>query len=114
MTDVKAKQGFDPIVVELKATLLKKSVEAFSQGGDGVLRYQGQLCVPDVDGLREQILEEAHSSLYSIHPGATKMYDVLWKVYWWNWMKKDIAELVDKYLNCQQVKVEHYNPGGLT
>ncbi|KAH0685610.1 hypothetical protein KY290_017106 [Solanum tuberosum] len=53
VTDVKAKQGLDPILVELKEAVLKKSVEAFSQGGDKVLRYQGQLCVPTVDELRE-------------------------------------------------------------
>ncbi|WMV19134.1 hypothetical protein MTR67_012519 [Solanum verrucosum] len=47
--DVKAKQGLDPILVELKETVLKKFVETFSQGGDGVLRYQGRLCVPNVD-----------------------------------------------------------------
>jgi len=70
---VKSKQDLDPLMVELKESVLKKSVEVFSQRGDGVLRYQGRLCVPDVDGLREQILEEAHSSRYSIHPGATKM-----------------------------------------
>ncbi|XP_070050863.1 uncharacterized protein [Nicotiana tomentosiformis] len=45
-----------------------------SIGEDGVLRLQGRLCVPKVDDVRERILEEAHSSRYSIHPGATKMY----------------------------------------
>ena len=29
-------------------------------------------------------------------------------------MKKDIAEYVAKCPNCQQVKVEHLKPGGLT
>ncbi|XP_070009965.1 uncharacterized protein [Nicotiana sylvestris] len=33
-------------------------------GDDGVLRIQGKICVPNVDGLRELILEEAHSSRY--------------------------------------------------
>ncbi|KAH0650386.1 hypothetical protein KY284_030298 [Solanum tuberosum] len=92
---------------ELKEVVLKKSVEAFSQGGDGVLRYQGQLCVPNVDDLREQILSEDHSSRYSIHPGATKMYRHLREVYWWNDMKKDISKFVAKCPNCKQVKVEH-------
>ena len=36
-----------------------------------VLRYQGLLCVQNMDGLREQILEEAHDFRYSIYPGAT-------------------------------------------
>jgi len=43
-------------------------------GDNGVLRMQGWICVPNVDGLRELIPEEAHSSRYSIHPGVAKMY----------------------------------------
>lgn len=46
-------------------------------GDDGVLRLQGRVCVPNVDGLRKLILEEAHNSRYSIHPGAAKMYQDL-------------------------------------
>ncbi|KAH0652788.1 hypothetical protein KY289_030466 [Solanum tuberosum] len=99
---------------ELKEVVLKKSVEAFSQEGDGVLRYQGRLCVPNVDDLREQILSEDHNSRYSIHPGATKMYRHLREFYWWNDMKKDIAGFVAKYPNCKQVKVEHQKSGGLS
>ncbi|XP_070036997.1 uncharacterized protein [Nicotiana tomentosiformis] len=59
---------------------------------NGVLRLQGRFCVPIVDDLREAILEKAHSSLYSIHPGATKIYRDLRQHYWWRWMKKDIVE----------------------
>ncbi|WMV41696.1 hypothetical protein MTR67_035081 [Solanum verrucosum] len=99
---------------ELKEAVLRKSVEAFSQGGDGVLRYQGRLCVPNVDDLREQILSEAYSSRYFIHPGATKMYSDLREIYWWNGMKKDIAGFVAKCPNYQQEKVEHKKPGGLS
>ncbi|WMV54702.1 hypothetical protein MTR67_048087 [Solanum verrucosum] len=94
---VKSKQGIDPVFVELKKSILKKSVEAFSQEVDGLLRYQGRLCVLDVDGLREQILEEAHSSRYSIHSRATKMYSDIPEVYWWNRMKKDITRFVAKF-----------------
>ncbi|WMV19110.1 hypothetical protein MTR67_012495 [Solanum verrucosum] len=57
--------------------------------------------------LRQQILTEAHNSRYSIHPGATKMYCDLREVFWWNCMKRDIADFVAKCCNCQQVKVEH-------
>ena len=46
---VKVKQGLDPILVERKEVVLKKFVKAFSQGRDGVLRYQGRLYVPDVE-----------------------------------------------------------------
>ena len=76
------------------------------------MRYQGRLCVPNVDVLRNRILEEAHWSRYSIHPGSTKMYHDLRVVFWLEGLKKDIAEFVDKCPNCHQVKDEHQNPGG--
>ncbi|KAH0711565.1 hypothetical protein KY289_007524 [Solanum tuberosum] len=113
MSEVKEKQDQDPILLELKANVQKQRVLAFEQGGDGALRYQGRLCVPMVGRLQEKIMEEAHSSRYSIHPGSTKMYRDLREVYWWNGMKKGIAEFVAKCPNCQQVKVEHQRPGGL-
>ncbi|KAH0764885.1 hypothetical protein KY285_000756 [Solanum tuberosum] len=74
VVEVKEKQDSDPILLELKVAAQKQTFEIFSQGGDGVLRYQGRLCVPDVGELRQHILVEAHNSIYSIHPGATKMY----------------------------------------
>ena len=77
------------------------------------MRYQGRSCVPNEDGLRNRILEEAHWSRYSIHPGSTKMYHDLRVVFWLEGLKKDIAEFVVKCPNCQQVKVEHQKLGGL-
>ena len=61
-------------MLELKGVVHNQKVEVFSQEGDGVLRYQGRLCVPDVGKLRQYILAEAHNSRYSIHLGVTKMY----------------------------------------
>ena len=80
----------------------------------GQNRYQGILCVPNVGDLRQHILAEAHNSRYSIHPSYTKMYRDLREVYWWNGMKRDIADFVSKFPNCQQVKVEHQKLGGMT
>ncbi|XP_070009385.1 uncharacterized protein [Nicotiana sylvestris] len=76
-----------------------------------------RLCVPNVDGLRERILEEAHSSRYSIHLGATNMYRDLRQHYWWWRMKKDIVEYVVRCLNRQQVKLTksaHFIPVATT
>ena len=55
----------------------------------------------NVDELRKEIMEEAHFSAYSIHPGSTKMYHDLKDTYWWNGMKRDIAEFISKCLTCQ-------------
>lgn len=57
---MKSKQHLHPLLIELKETILSKFNESFSQGEDGVFRHQGRLCVPDVDELRELIMEEAH------------------------------------------------------
>ena len=79
---------------------------------DSVLRHGSRLCVPDSDGLRDQILDEAHKSAYSVHPGSTKMYHDLKGTYWWSGMKKNAAKYVSKCLICQQVKLEHQRPFG--
>ncbi|XP_070055205.1 uncharacterized protein [Nicotiana tomentosiformis] len=81
-------------------------------GDDSVLRMQCRLCVPNVNGLHELILQEAHSLQYSIHSGASKMYQDLRQHYWWRRRKKDIVEYVARCLNCQQVEYEHQCPGG--
>ena len=96
-------------LVELKKVVLQKSVEAFSKGDmvslDITVGYVFQMYY-----LREQILTEDHSSRYCIHPRATKMYCELREVYWWNEMKKDIVEFMDKCPHYQKVKVEHKKP----
>ena len=50
-----------------------KNNESFSQGKDGVIRYQERLCVSDVDGLSDQNYDEAPGSRYFIYTGSTKM-----------------------------------------
>ena len=63
-----------------------------------------------MDNLREEILEEAHFTAYSVHPGAIKMYHIIRDLYWWDRLKKDVADYVSKCLTCQQVKAEHQKP----
>lgn len=63
-----------------------------------------------MDGIRQKILDKAHSFKYSLHPGSTKIYIDLRDVYWWNDMNKDIKSYVMKYANGQQVKMGHQSP----
>ena len=39
VSDVKAKQDLDPVMVDLKMLVSEKFIKAFSQGEDGALRY---------------------------------------------------------------------------
>lgn len=58
-------------------------------------------------GTRQILIDEAHKSKFSIHPGATKMYLDLRHSYWWPCMKRDISWFVERCLTCRKVKVEH-------
>ncbi|GJT10563.1 reverse transcriptase domain-containing protein [Tanacetum coccineum] len=68
---------------------------------------------PLISDVRTMIMDEAHATRYSIHPGADKMYYDLRDMYWWPGMKKDITTYVSKCLTCSKVKAEHQRPSGL-
>ena len=57
VVEVREKQESDPIFLKLKGGVNNQRVEVFSQEGDGVLCYQGRLCVPDVGELRKHSLQ---------------------------------------------------------
>ena len=75
--------------------------------------FHDRVCVSKDAELIQKILHEAHSGCLQVHPGSTKMYNDLKKIYWWNGMKRDISEFIAKCLICQQVKAEHQVPSGL-
>ncbi|XP_072065771.1 uncharacterized protein [Arachis hypogaea] len=90
-----------------------KRREEFTKDDEGLWRYKGRICIPDVGSLRRDLLLEAHNSGFSIHPGSTKMYYDLKKMFWWPGMKGDVATVVSKCLTCQKVKIEHQKPLGM-
>jgi hypothetical protein len=102
----------------LKAENLKKETlqhleKEFETRSDGVCYFKNKVWIPKVDLLRTMILNEAHQSRYSIHPGADKMYNELREYYWWPGLKKDVALYVSKCLTCARIKAEHQKPSGL-
>jgi hypothetical protein len=46
----------------------------FRKDDQGIVWFNNRIVVPKNDEIRQQILDEAHLSRYSIHPGSTKMY----------------------------------------
>ncbi|GJW86919.1 putative reverse transcriptase domain-containing protein [Tanacetum coccineum] len=80
---------------------------------DNGIYFVDRIWIPVVGGIRKLIMDEAHTSKYSVHPGADKMYYDLRDLYWWPSMKKDIAEYVSKCLTCSNVKAEHQKPSSL-
>jgi hypothetical protein len=50
--------------------------------------------VPNDPEIKKLILQEAHDSPYSIHPGNTKMYMDVKERFWWVSIKREIAEYI--------------------
>ena len=79
----------------------------FSIDDQGVVRFKNRLVVPSREELRRKILDEAHHSKLSIHPGSNKMYHDLRHLYWWSNMKQDITKYVVECDTCGRVKADH-------
>ncbi|GJT43785.1 putative reverse transcriptase domain-containing protein [Tanacetum coccineum] len=88
-------------------------VQQMERKEDEILYFMDRIWVPLVGGVRTIIMDEAHKTRYSVHPGADKMYHDLRDMYWWPGMKRDIATYVSKCLTCSKVKAEHQRPSGL-
>ncbi|KAF3634551.1 hypothetical protein FXO38_25066 [Capsicum annuum] len=107
------------IVADALSRLSMGSIAHVEEGKKELARdvqYLARLGVRLLDlaeGSTLRLMAESQGTWYSIHPSTTKMYLDLWEIYWWNGMKKDIAELVAKCATCEKVKVEHQRPDGV-
>ncbi|KAL0291142.1 UNVERIFIED_CONTAM: Transposon Tf2-12 polyprotein [Sesamum calycinum] len=109
---IKEARTRDPFLLRMRGKLKQGKKSNFSVRADGVIVNGERIGVTDADGLRKKILQEAHNAPYAMHLGTTKMYRNLKPYYWWQTMKKDVAEFVAKCITCQQVKAEHQAPAG--
>ena len=66
----------------------------FSIYEDGALRFGSRVCVLNDPLIKNEILEEAHYSPYTIHLSGIKYHD-LRENFLWNNMKREIAHFVE-------------------
>ena len=71
---IRLKQHDDIMLEQKRADINSQTVMEFTVRDDGALRFKDRYCVPDDSDLKRQIREEAHNTLYSVHPGGDKMY----------------------------------------
>ena len=71
----------------LKEKISNRAPTDFKVDNAGVIWFKNRLVVPKVPELRRQILDEAHTTRYSIHLGSNKMYQDLKQRFWWTKMK---------------------------
>ena len=110
---IREAQKTDKEIAEIKETMSNGKAKGFCEDEHRTLWFEDRIYVPNDPEVRKLILQEAHDSPYSIHPGNTKMYLDLKESFWWTGMKKDIAEYVAVCDVCQRVKAEHQKPAGL-
>jgi hypothetical protein len=111
--EIRKGQIGDVKIQEIKDLITEGRGPDFTEDEQGTVWFKNRICVPDIDSLQETILKEAHDSVYSIHPGSTKMYQDLKQKYWWYGLKRDVAAHVAMCDVCQRVKAEHQRPARL-
>ncbi len=76
--------------------------------GDGP---PGRLFVPNP--LRSEVLQWAHASLPSGHPGTMKTCKLIQRKFWWPRLQRDVQEFVAACSVCAQNKEPRTHPHGL-
>ncbi|KAA0040368.1 ty3-gypsy retrotransposon protein [Cucumis melo var. makuwa] len=104
----------DPYLVKKHRLVEVGQGEDFFISSDDGLTFDGRLYMPEDSAVKTELLTEAHSSPFTIHPGSTKMYQDLRCVYWWRNMKREVADFVSRCLVCQQLKAPRQKPAGLS
>ena len=101
--------------VQIIKEMLNQKIEkykCFRQDSKGTLWFEDRLVVPKNEDLWRKILDEAHLSKFSMHPGSDKMYHDLKPLYWWTRMKREIAKYVSECDTCQRIKASHLKSAG--
>jgi hypothetical protein len=100
-------------IIKQKLAQGEGKYKCFRVDHEGVLWFNECIVVPKDHKLREQILDEAHLSKFSMHPGSTKMYQDLKQNFWWTRMKREIAKYVSECDISQRVKASHLRAAGI-
>jgi hypothetical protein len=87
-------------IIKQKLSRGEAKYKCFHTDYQGSLWFNNRIVVPKNYQLHKQILDEAHLSKFSIHPGSTKMYQDLRQNFWWNRMKREIAKYVSECDAC--------------
>jgi hypothetical protein len=88
-------------------------VACFREDVERTSWFKERMVVLKKEALKKNILDEAQTSRYFIHPGSTRMHHDLRRQFWWTRMKREIARYVSKCDIYRKVKADYMKPGGL-
>ncbi|WVZ97704.1 hypothetical protein U9M48_043218 [Paspalum notatum var. saurae] len=95
-------------MAHIRGGINEKKKVCFKLDEEGVLWFKNRLVAPKDMELRKKIIDEAHTSMFTMHPGSNKMYQDLKQKFWWTRMKREIA-----YMCPSRVKADHLKPAGM-
>jgi hypothetical protein len=88
-------------------------VACFREDAEGTLWFKDRFVALRKEALKKKILDEAHTSRYSIHPDSTKMYHDLRQQFWRTRMKRETTRYVSECDTYRKVKADYMKPGGM-
>ncbi|KAL5796687.1 hypothetical protein ACOSQ2_001507 [Xanthoceras sorbifolium] len=80
---------------------------------NGLVYYKSYLYVPDVPGLRHEILAHFHESKEGGHSGWLRTYMKIKHFFYWEGLKSEVKKKVMECDTCQKVKYDSRRPMGL-
>ncbi|WVZ89897.1 hypothetical protein U9M48_036246 [Paspalum notatum var. saurae] len=104
-----AAQKQDQGMAHIREEVDDKKKACFTLNDQGAVWLKNRLVVPKDMELTKRILDEPHTSMFTIHPGSNKMYQDLKQKFWWT----QIAKYVSECDVCQRIKADHLKPVGM-
>src|SRR4051812_37160635 len=83
MDRIREAQKTDKEIATIKEKMNIGKAKGFREDEHDTLWFEDRVFAPIDPEIRKLILQEAHDSPYSIHPGNTKMYLDLKDTFWW-------------------------------
>lgn len=72
---------------KLRERIRAGDLKSYQKASDNAILFEGRICIPRDDELKNTIMSETHDTPYTAHPGGTKMYQVVKNRFLWDGMK---------------------------
>lgn len=119
LPDIKPFQRLDPAISDFIEALEnpddanRDDVPAGYRLTDGVLTTRNLIYVPDNEDIKVRILQQAHDTKETGHPGQAKTLEILRRNFFWPRMRDFINEYINSCDACQRNKPVHHRKFGL-
>lgn len=118
LPDIKRYQRWDPAIEEIIQMLEDPDAnrddvaDAWTLSAEGILLARDVVYVPAYETLKVRVLQQAHDSVQTGHPGQHKTLELVRRNFYWPGMRRFINEYIASCEPCQRNKAGHHKPYG--